>query len=213
MIRNPKKNNIAVILARKGSGKSVLMQYLLLNNPKSSIIIDPTGSLGAFKNRLFFDTEADFINAMKNGLFEKFKKNKVDCIIDSPRDLEAFLGYLNRIKLSNFQLVIDEIDLFYNAQLSQQSNLYYFINLGRHREVDILGVARRPANMPRPLTSQSDDIYIGHMNQEPIDQKYIKEFVSADFSNIEKYEFLHYNAEESFDYIRLNERSLKLLKI
>lgn len=217
MTHTPKKNNISVILARKGTGKSCLMQFLLLMNSKSSIIIDPTASLPPFKNRLSFENEKEFIQAMKNpetGLFKRFKNKKIDCVIETPQDLDAFLAYLVDIKLKNFLLVIDEIDLFYGATLPQNTALYRIINLGRHSEIDIIGVARRPANMPRPLTSQSDNIYIGNMNHEPNDEKYLKEFINiAEIPKLENYNFLNYNYAGNFQVLALDERSLKIMKI
>ena len=52
-----KQNQINTIISRKGAGKSVLMQYLILTNPRSCVIFDPTESLQPFKNRIFFNYE------------------------------------------------------------------------------------------------------------------------------------------------------------
>lgn len=191
-----KKNQIITIISRKGAGKSVMMQYLALLNPKSCFIFDPTGSLQPFKNRVFFDYEAygDFgFKKLCNKIGTRLYYQKIDIVIQNCENVENLLEIIY-YNMQNVAVVIDEIDLCYKPFISNESVLYKLCNFGRHKEIDLIGVARRPANVPRALTSQSDYIFLGIHNKEPRDETYLKEFISKkaliDYNSIGLYEFL-----------------------
>lgn len=212
-----KKRNIIGILAMQGSGKSALMQYLFLINPKSCIIFDPVGSLQPYKNRVFIDFEKQSIKKTLNKIGKRLYTQKIDIVINNCNDVELVLGLIYN-NLTNICIVIDEIDIEYKAYVSNDSYLYKICNFGRHKELDLIGVARRPANMPRILTSQSNYLFLGNSNQEPLDLKYIKEFVDKktydNYLKLTKYSFLCYNtAEHSSNNIRLPLTALAKINI
>ena len=212
-----KKRNIIGILAMQGSGKSALMQYLLMINPKSCIIFDPVGSLQPYKNRIFIDFERQSVKKILNKIGKRLYSQKIDIVINNCNDIESVLGLIYN-NLTNICIVIDEIDIEYKAYVGNDSYLYKICNFGRHKEIDLIGVARRPANMPRILTSQSNYLFLGNSNQEPLDLKYIREFVDKktynDYLNLSKYSFLCYNtAEHSSNFLKLPLKALAKLKI
>ena len=212
-----KKRNIIGILAMQGSGKSALMQYLLMINPKSCIIFDPVGSLQPYKNRVFIDFERQSVKKILNKIGKRIYTQKIDIVIHNCNDLEAVLGLIYN-NLTNICIVIDEIDIEYKSFVNNTSYLYKICNFGRHKELDLIGVARRPANMPRILTSQSNYLFLGNSNQEPLDLKYIREFVDKktynDYLKLSKYSFLCYNtSEHSSNYLKLPLKALEKLNI
>ena len=183
-----KTNTIITILALKGSGKSVLTEFLILQNPKSSIIFDPNETLGAFKNRVFIDGSKSY-EAFKTILkvLKKVNGAKVDIVIINCFDAEPLLSMIWE-RLENILIVIDEVDLYYSAFIPRDTAFFSFINRGRHKQFDLIANARRPAKVPRDLTSQSDFIYLGFVGKEPLDLKFYKEvFNKTDNLPKEKY--------------------------
>lgn len=220
---NPlKQNRIDTIISRKGAGKSVLMQYLILTNPRSCIIFDPTESLQPFKNRIFFNYErfgALGFKKLINHIGTRLYSQKIDIIIQKclePEEILEILYYSPKIR--GIGIVIDEIDLYYSAQMSQKSVLYAILNIGRHKSFDFVGVCRRPANCPRALTSQSDYIYLGIHNQEPNDLKYLQTFINNKalirYNNLNLYEFLKVDLTcQNSEIFKLPLGALKLLNV
>lgn len=182
-----KTNNISTILALKGSGKSVLSEFLILQNHKNSIIFDPNETLGPFKNRVFVDGSRSY-EAFK-AICRVLNKadSKVDIVVYNCFDCEPLLNLIWQ-NLQNMLIVIDEVDLYYSAFIPKETAFFTFINRGRHKQFDIIANARRPAKIPRDLTSQSDFIFLGFVGKEPLDLKFYKE-VFGTLENLPKERF------------------------
>lgn len=179
-----KTNTITTILALKGSGKSKLTEFLFLQNPKSCIIFDPNETLGGFKNRVFVAyNEANPFKTFRiiKRILYKYKDSKVDIVITQCFNSEILLNLIWQ-ELTRICIVIDEVDMYYSASISKESIFFHYINRGRHKEIDIICNARRPAKVPRDLTSQSDYIFLGFVGREPLDLRYYKEV----FMNLDK---------------------------
>lgn len=212
-----RKNTIITIISRKGSGKSVLMQGLAYANPKSAFIFDPTASLEPTDNRIFFDYEVDNFTKLVNRIGRKLYELKLEIVIQNCENPETILEIIYN-HLSNIQVVIDEVDLSYSSGISNNTYLYKLCNFGRHKQIDLIGVARRPANTPRALTSQSDFIYLGNSNREPRDLSYLKDFlppiVISKYENLTNYQFIAYNSiENSNSVVKLSNNALRILNI
>lgn len=215
-----KRNQIITIISRKGAGKSVMMQYLTLLNPKSCFIFDPTGSLEPFKNRVIFDYEIYGDSGFKklcNKIGTRLYYQKIDIVIRNCENVENILEIIY-YNMQGVAIVIDEIDLCYKPFISNESILYKLCNFGRHKEIDLIGVARRPANVPRALTSQSDFIFLGIHNKEPRDESYLKEFISKqalnDYNSIALYEFLKIDlTKHNHSKIRLSQAILNTIGV
>lgn len=215
-----KRNQISTIISRKGAGKSVLMQYLLLKNDKSCVVFDPTHSLPPFKNRVFFDYEKHGARGFKrliNHIGTRLYRQKIDIIVTNCNEPEEILDIIY-YNLYGLGIVMDEVDLAYKSMLSQDSTLYKILNFGRHKELDFVGVCRRPANCPRALTSQSDFLYLGIHNKEPRDSSYLKEFISQkallSYNSLQLYDFLKIDlTNQKTALFKLPKSALKLLKV
>jgi hypothetical protein len=217
-----KRNRIDTIISRKGAGKSVLMQYLILTNPRSCIIFDPTMSLQNFKNRIFFNYErwgAIGFKKLLNHIGTRLYSQKIDIVINNCLEPEEILQILYYSpKVQGIGIVMDEIDLYYSAQMSQRSVLYAILNIGRHKSFDFVGVCRRPANCPRALTSQSDYIYLGIHNQEPNDLKYLQTFINQKallcYNSLNLYDFLKVDlTNQKSKVFKLPNEALKILNV
>lgn len=202
-----KSNKIQTILALKGSGKSVLTEFLWLQNPKPCIIFDINHTYGAFKNRVFIsnnNTQATFRAIC--AVLEKNQGKKVDIVVTDSLEIEPLL-FLIWDSFDNIGVVIDEIDTYYGAFISRDTALFSFINRGRHKQIDLIANARRPAKIPRDLTSQSDYIWLGFIGREPLDLKYFRE-VFGDLSRVPKERF----AWSVFDSVNQEYHTFKIQK-
>lgn len=93
---------------------------------------------------------------------------------------------------------IDEVDRFSSAGFAPPG-LEYLINQGRHVQVSLLGSSRRPAQVPRELTSQAHCFYIFRMT-EPRDLSYLEEYIGGDAARrlpqLDDYQFLRWEESE-----------------
>lgn len=215
-----KKNEIITIISRKGAGKSVLLQYLLLKSQKSCLVFDPTYSLSPFKNRVFFDYESYGTRGFKkliNHIGARLYTQKIDIVITNCHEPEEILDIIY-YNLSDLGILMDEVDLAYKPMLSQNSTLYKIINFGRHKQIDFVGVCRRPANCPRALTSQSDFMFLGIHNREPRDSAYLKEFISQKnlnaYDSLKLFEFLKIDlTKQKNEVFKLSQKILKIMAV
>lgn len=70
---------------------------------------------------------------------------------------------------------IDEVDRFTNANYAPPG-LDYLINQGRHVQVSLVCTSRRPAQIPRELTSQAHLFFV-FKNTEPGDLAYLQPYL------------------------------------
>lgn len=74
----------------------------------------------------------------------------------------------------NINLAIDEIDMAVNRAYQPPLAIRELAAYGRHNKVGLVVAARRPANIPRSITSQADFIFT-FQQHEPGDIKYFKD--------------------------------------
>jgi len=91
---------------------------------------------------------------------------------------------------------IDEVDRFTNANYAP-AGLDYLINQGRHVQVSLVCTSRRPAQIPRELTSQAHLFFV-FKNTEPGDLRYLEPYLGQ--AAIERLPALH-----DYTYVRWEE--------
>lgn len=93
---------------------------------------------------------------------------------------------------------IDEIDRFTSAGYAPPG-LDYLINQGRHVQVSMVCSSRRPAQIPRELTSQAHLFYV-FKNTEPGDLDYLKPYLGKEaidrLPGLGDYEFVRWEESE-----------------
>lgn len=193
-----KQNKITTILANKGSGKTILATALGLAQDKPTIMISPIkGSLPLhFRDKIDAqELDEDFYNGITYAYY-----------LETQDDLEELLESLAH--LDNICIIIDEIDFFYTNALDNTTELYKLINYGRHRQVDLVIMARRFQNIPKSLVSQTDIFYIGRIGRSYTDLEYIRKTI--DKESAELAQFL-----ERGSFIRVENQSdtLSLIKL
>lgn len=172
-----KTNNLTLILAKKGSGKTILGTALAFANEKPLFIISPNlHSIATFSHDSVFRSE-NLENLEFD--FENIKKTKSHTIFYLQR--EDFEGVLSALmEFNNICIFIDELD-FYTGNATQAENAFFkLINYGRHKQIDLIAVARRAQDIPKTLTSQMDLLFVGKQGLDINDKKYITAFVGEE---------------------------------
>ncbi|PAF49852.1 hypothetical protein BKH41_00690 [Helicobacter sp. 12S02232-10] len=177
-----KFNTFHTIMGKKGYGKSSLCDILLILNNRPALILDTTNGFPPLgKNRLFFD-DMEELNLYLQLHYKEFISKKQQLILQT-RDPEQFEELcITAYKCSKISLFIDEVDFYCGASLSKKSAFYDIIHTGRHQEIDLYTASRRPANISRDLTSQTDIFYLT-MTTENRDFDYIKQAFGEDVSD------------------------------
>jgi len=185
-MENPAKklrNKIICVFGRRGSGKSFLVRNVVLERLHGRrIVYDPMkeySGKGAIATSLpdFFD----LLEAQERHIV--FQSDK-----DSNFDEVCRVIYESQ---SNIWLVCDEIDMFCKATETPEW-LLKITRYGRHKGIGLVVIARRPAAIPREITSQATYI-VSFRQHEPRDIKYLSEFMPAEkLPEIGQYQYLMY---------------------
>jgi hypothetical protein len=156
---------ILVILGRRGSGKSFLIKNFLRTARLRFVIYDPLGEYGGFMQADNAHDILDYVEAEESFIYTS----------DQDADFERFCQII--YEATDYYIVIDEIDLFTQAGNMPQS-LRKIVRYGRHKNLGLIVISRRPAAMPREITSQADFI-LSFTQHEPNDLKYLAEFMTT----------------------------------
>lgn len=169
-----KTNTITTILANKGSGKTILATALTLAQDKPTIFISPIKNSLPLHFRDKVDSpelQEDFYNGITYAYYP-----------ENQDELEELLESLENI--DNICIAIDEIDFYYNNTLDNTTELYKLINYGRHRQIDLVIMARRFQNIPKALVSQTDIFYIGRIGRSYADLEYIRKTIDKETAEL-----------------------------
>lgn len=200
MNRIQKQNKITTIIGHKGDGKTTLTEILILLNIKPCIIADPRGQYPInMRRRISFDSPRQLILWLKEPQnykdFFNFKLELV-CKVDD-ENIQDLAGAV--LRMQKVQFCIDEIDMFFNSTATNKNNIYKLVHYGRHNEIDIITTSRRPANISRNLTSQTDVFYFSQLS-EPVDLKYFESICDKKYTetvkSLQRYSFLRYADNE-----------------
>lgn len=169
-----KQNTITTILANKGSGKTILATALTLAQDKPVIFVSPIKNSLPLHFRDKVDS-AELQDDFYNGITYAYYPENQD-------ELEELLKSIESI--DNICIAIDEIDFFYNNTLDNTTEIYKLINYGRHREIDLIIMARRFQNIPKALVSQTDIFYIGRIGRSYADLEYIRKTIDKETADL-----------------------------
>jgi Cdc6-like AAA superfamily ATPase len=162
---------VALVYGQTGSGKTVLARALLQDRVKA---------LGPAAVGLIVDTLQEHIDvpAIAPATFENFLAldsrrgpRIVRALLDTEDDFDEFSTALEnsytapadgRKRRGPVVLMIDEVS-YWSSPNKSTAGLSRLIRYGRHWQVDLIGVARRPAETSRELSSQSTEIGRAHV--------------------------------------------------
>jgi len=155
---------ILIILGKRGSGKSYLANELI-KKLDNAIVLDVNGD--DYTDLQIAESELDY---------QKYKKLRVVAYNSDIED--SFFESIT--KLHDRIIVIDECDRFcspYNIN----DNLDSLIRYGRHKNISMILISRRPAELHRNITANTNEIICFKMI-EPRDIEYLRK-IDVDFAN------------------------------
>jgi|APSaa5957512535_1039671.scaffolds.fasta_scaffold17722_3 DNA helicase HerA-like ATPase len=177
------QNKIIIIIGKKGSGKSHLANLLMLEKSvdKKVLIYD---TLNEYDYPI---ADLDKFPTLKKGIF---RVTPIEC-----QDDKEFFGSICEYvyKIQNTVLLVDEIDMYCSAT-SHVEYLTKICRYGRHKQVDLIAITRRPSDVPRSITAMADEFYVFKI-QEPKDISYLK---NIDFQIKEKIDKLVRNKVQGY---------------
>jgi DNA helicase HerA-like ATPase len=161
------------IFGTKGSGKSTLVKAILEEHDRVFVF----DTLGEYELAVRFGMEACLAacaSAEKSRAFAySFRLQNTEDYLDLMEVCYELPGTL---------LVLEETS-FYCSPASLPAELSTLVRYGRHREIDQIYVARRPSEIHRDLTAQSD-IIVSFRQQEPRDIQYLTAAAGQDASRV-----------------------------
>ena len=183
---DPEKK-IILIFGRRGSGKSYLAKKLIQSEPRF-LIYD---TMSEYKEGVVFDSE-------QHQYFLIFWKHvyRLPCykIIYRPlqplKQIEAISQLV--FAVGDLCFLVEEIETYCSAwQLAD--SFAAIIQRGRHKNISLIGIAHRPNNINRLLTSQAKEIYV-FSTKEPRDIEYLKQLLGQEIEeklmNLEQYQYV-----------------------
>lgn len=113
-------------------------------------------------------------------------------------DSLCFLVY----ERGNLTLIVDEIEYYGKGQESVPG-LIRIAEHGRHRDLNLIGMTRRPALVSKTITAQVDKLILFRV-QDPNDVRYFSQYIHKDIlkyiRKLDRYEYLLYEFGEISHY-------------
>jgi len=166
-----KTNLIVVIFGQKGTGKTYLANKIaggMYAAGRRVIAIAPAGGFNFIPGPLITSPDPDRFAGLAG------RSAIVNCgDMETARMAIRFAREVGRL-----WLIIDEIDLFLSPW-EYDPDLMNIIRMGRHKEINLVGITQRPASVHKNLTALADRRVIFRIT-EPNDRDYLKKFVGID---------------------------------
>jgi len=204
------QNKIYTIIGHKGYGKTKLTELLVLLNEKPTIIADPRYQYEPKEYRRHFKNVGHFRKyILNNNNRREFYRCKLELVVNG-LDEESFEELAQIVyKMKRISFLIDEVDMFAPPTMNNKKTFYKLIHYGRHLEIDFFTTSRRPANISRNLTSQTD-VTIFSRVREPNDKKYLKAYLGEQYvkvaQSLEKFSFLVIDENENSNVIKISKK-------
>lgn len=170
-----RQNSVTVILGKKGSGKSTQAKKLWAEASRRVCLDRNWEYDGGVVVRDF----ASFVAYVSERGREKFFSVIVRTRDDEERDkiLEFFTAADDpeQAPLPGTLVVVEEADTVWGP-MGKHRGFSDLVNVGRHFQVSLVAISRRPRRLNRDVTANADELIIGRM-QEPADREYLRELV------------------------------------
>ena len=183
---------IYTVFGKRGSGKTVLIQTYAKRCSRLLV----WDVIGEYDDIGYVCTSLDEFLEQASERSEEHTFKLVYQPVHEKRDIDECFDVFLRTAwiMGGCMVIVDEIDMLCTPA-KVPPELFKNLNLGRHRNLGLICASRRPAQVPRLVTSQSDAI-VYFMTIEPNDLAYVKDTVGKDgvqiVSHLPKYHCLVY---------------------
>lgn len=184
-----KDNTIISIMGKKGSGKSYLTKEIMYEWPRV-IIVDNTGE---YETEEIYNGYDECVSALVNAS----KRNQFRISLRT-RSVEDDLRLLEIVEtIPSILLVVEEASRYVSSAFLPPE-IEALIRYGRHKDISQIYLARRPTELHRDLTANSDVIVVFN-TQEPRDINYLRSFIGEQAQeairlDAEKYELIYWTS-------------------
>lgn len=162
-------NLITAVIGRKGSGKSTITREMIAERDRV-VVVDTLAEYGSDCGCEVVDGYDACLDALADSERRRKFKLALRCLdVDENLDL---IGVCYEIP--NHLVVIEEASMFASPS-SLPPEIAQLIRYGRHRSIDQIYIARRPAELHRDVTANAD-LLITFQTQEPRDLLYLRGF-------------------------------------
>lgn len=175
------QNTVTVVLGKKGSGKSTLVGEIIQDEPRVWVI-DSLAEYGKERGLEVCSEWEECVSAIEDSpsrskfqisirlLHEDDNLDMIDLCYDAAGDINA--------RGHNSLLVIEETSL-YVAPTTLPDEIAQLIRYGRHRQLDLVFVSRRSAELHRDLTANAD-VLVTFRTTEPRDLQYLSAYFTPE---------------------------------
>ena len=188
-------NKITSLLAKRNSGKSVLLKHLVESERhkfNKIFVICPTEKINKFYSDIV-DEEC---------IYDTYEEKFVDKLIIKMTEINANKPTKDR---KNVLLILDDVVCDHNFH--QSPSLKKLFIRGRHINIAIILTFQYLNLIPPVARSNLDTLFVGQMNKQSIDLL-VSEFISGD---IDKNDFIKmYNrSTKDYNFLVINNNSVK----
>ena len=195
------RNKIIAFCAKRNSGKSQLLRYLLLKSKhlfKKIFVICPTESV----NRFYSDI------IPKENIFDQYSEEWVESLIKKMTQINA--GKSDK-ESSHILIILD--DCCSDTNFHQSKSLKKLATRGRHIKISVMIIAQYLFSVPPIFRNNCDTLLVGQLNTQGVtllQQEFQmgdidrKEFLDLYYSNTNDYGFLVINNNSSSDNSNLD---------
>lgn len=111
--------------------------------------------------------------------------------LESDDDLNKILDFI--FSVGNLSFVAEEVD-FISSAWGDNPNFSKILKYGRHKNINLICISRRPAEISKLLTSQSDEIISFRQNEErDLDYLSKRGFDKEKLKSLKDFEYLTIN--------------------
>jgi DNA helicase HerA-like ATPase len=162
------QNQVITILGMKGSGKSTLAREIVMTRERV-LVIDASGEYEDLPGAIVVYGAR---NASERLIELKDKQRWILVASDLLDDEETMHLLAVAFEVPSIMIVLEEASLYCDPY-RLPDEISRIIRYGRKREIDMIIIARRPSEINRELTAQSD-IVVSFKQMEPIDVSYLR---------------------------------------
>ena len=188
-------NKITALLAKRNSGKSVLLKHLVeAEKHKFSkiYVICPTEKI----NRFYSDIVDD------ECIFDSYDEKWMNKLIDKMTEINSNKPAKER---KNVLLILD--DLVSDHNFHQSPSFKKIIIRGRHINIAIILTFQYLNLIPPTARTNLDTLFVGQMNKQSVDLL-TSEFISDDISK-EEFIKMYNRFTKDFNFLVINNNSVK----
>jgi DNA helicase HerA-like ATPase len=179
------KNRITLILGQTGSGKTTLAKKLTETEPRL-LILDHTNL--EYRNGMILKSLSDLTDYTKKKSPKQFR---LILRFSDDDEVSAALDYA--WELGDVTVLAEEVDTICSPYQIDEA-LEKIIKYGRHKNIRVVAVSRRPAEVNRLLSAMAGEI-ISFRQTEAVDLEYLKKrgFSDEELRNLERFQYLTVN--------------------